>query len=133
MSRVFAVWLKIALHKKDANMLPMIKKFFAYCFETAYNERPEDELVMLFDMTNTGISNLVNMKDSLYFYPYWHLVNVQDLLNQLQVYKHVCLTKHFVEQKLHSIGAENVQWRGFSSQSFILWNYQSLIYYYSIW
>ncbi|XP_078324261.1 motile sperm domain-containing protein 2-like isoform X2 [Crassostrea virginica] len=52
------IWLKIALHKKDANMLPMIKKFFAYCFETAYNERPEDELVMLFDMTNTGISNL---------------------------------------------------------------------------
>ena len=87
----------------------MIKKFFAYCFETAYNERPEDELVMLFDMTNTGISNLVNMKDSLYLYPYLHLVNVEDLLNQLQVYKHVCLTKHFVEQKLHSIGAENVQ------------------------
>ncbi|XP_048776179.1 motile sperm domain-containing protein 2-like [Ostrea edulis] len=52
------IWLKIAKHRKDANLLPMIKKYFAYCFETAYNERPEDEIVLLFDMTNTGISNL---------------------------------------------------------------------------
>lgn len=56
---MFTVWLKIAKHKKDPNTLPLIKKFFGFCFETAYNERPEDELVMLFDMTNTGISNLV--------------------------------------------------------------------------
>lgn len=56
---MFTVWLKIAKHKKDPNTLPLIKKFFGFCFETAYNESPEDELVMLFDMTNTGISNLV--------------------------------------------------------------------------
>lgn len=56
---MFTVWVKIAKHKKDPNTLPLIKKFFGFCFETAYNERPEDELVMLFDMTNTGISNLV--------------------------------------------------------------------------
>ncbi|XP_011422421.3 motile sperm domain-containing protein 2 [Magallana gigas] len=52
------IWLKIAKHKKDPNTLPLIKKFFGFCFETAYNESPEDELVLLFDMTNTGISNL---------------------------------------------------------------------------
>ncbi|XP_061164745.1 motile sperm domain-containing protein 2-like [Saccostrea echinata] len=52
------IWLKISMHKKDPNMLPMIKKYFAYCFETTYNESPEDEIVMLFDMTNTGLSNL---------------------------------------------------------------------------
>lgn len=65
---LFTVWLKIAKHRKDANLLPMIKKYFAYCFETAYNERPEDEIVLLFDMTNTGISNLVCMHilDPLY-------------------------------------------------------------------
>lgn len=56
---MFTVWLKIAKHKKDPNTLPLIKKFFGFCFETAYNESPEDELVLLFDMTNTGISNLV--------------------------------------------------------------------------
>ncbi|KAK3100204.1 hypothetical protein FSP39_016243 [Pinctada imbricata] len=52
------LWFKVKLHKKDAARLIFVKRFIMYHFETTYNESPEEQIVVLFDMSGAGISNL---------------------------------------------------------------------------
>lgn len=54
-----AVILRVKEHKKDADKIG-VKKFISYHLETAYKEDPMQEIIMLFDMTNTGLSQLVS-------------------------------------------------------------------------
>ncbi|XP_021356599.1 motile sperm domain-containing protein 2-like isoform X2 [Mizuhopecten yessoensis] len=51
-------FVKVKLHKKDAADFPMVKKFLAYHFETIYKEEPTKEIVVVFDMSQAGLSNL---------------------------------------------------------------------------
>ncbi|XP_033743770.1 motile sperm domain-containing protein 2-like isoform X2 [Pecten maximus] len=50
--------IRVKYHKKDAEKLPGVKKFLAYHIETVYKEDPTKELVILFDMSEAGLSNL---------------------------------------------------------------------------
>ncbi|XP_060064841.1 motile sperm domain-containing protein 2-like [Ylistrum balloti] len=50
--------IRVKLHKKDTEKLHGVKKFFAYHLEAIYKEEPTKEIVMLFDMSEAGLSNL---------------------------------------------------------------------------
>ncbi|KAK3602325.1 hypothetical protein CHS0354_007119 [Potamilus streckersoni] len=52
------LFLKVKEHRKDPQTQPVIKRFFAFHLETFYRHNPEEKLVILFDMTETGLSNL---------------------------------------------------------------------------
>ncbi|XP_055958889.1 motile sperm domain-containing protein 2 [Patella vulgata] len=45
-------------HKKDVHVLPSIKKFFAYAVEQAFLEDSTNRIVVMFDMSETGLANL---------------------------------------------------------------------------
>ncbi|XP_069131475.1 motile sperm domain-containing protein 2-like isoform X2 [Argopecten irradians] len=50
--------VRVKHHKKDSEKLPGVKKFIAYHLEHEYKEDPTQELVVLFDMAEAGLSNL---------------------------------------------------------------------------
>ena len=52
------LFVKVKEHKKDANLLPEVKRFFAYHLETQYNEDPHSQITLVFDMSDAGLSNL---------------------------------------------------------------------------
>ncbi|CAG2231486.1 unnamed protein product [Mytilus edulis] len=52
------VFVRVKEHKKDASVLPEVKRFFAYHLETQYNEDPHSEITLVFDMADAGLSNL---------------------------------------------------------------------------
>ncbi|KAK7496486.1 hypothetical protein BaRGS_00012138 [Batillaria attramentaria] len=52
------LFLRVKEHKKDANLLPVVKKFFLYWLEKAFRENPLERVVCLFDMSDAGLSNL---------------------------------------------------------------------------
>lgn len=57
------VFVKVKEHKKDANTLSDVKKFFAWHLEKQYNEEPENEITLVFDMADAGLSNLVSVSN----------------------------------------------------------------------
>ena len=59
----FAVTVKVREHKRDAQLLPLVKQFLGYHLEMAYNEDPEQEIVLLLDLQGAGMSNLVCAND----------------------------------------------------------------------
>ncbi|KAL3880965.1 hypothetical protein ACJMK2_033166 [Sinanodonta woodiana] len=52
------LFLKVKEHRKDPQTQPIIKRFFAFHLETFYRHNPEEQLVIFFDMTDTGLANL---------------------------------------------------------------------------
>lgn len=52
------LYLCVKLHKKDPQLLPIEKRFFAYMLETHYIQDPDDPIVLLFDLSGTGLSHL---------------------------------------------------------------------------
>jgi hypothetical protein len=56
-----AVWLRVKFHKKDAEKLPLVKRFFIYWLEMAFRANPTEQIVTFFDMTEAGLSNLVSL------------------------------------------------------------------------
>ncbi|ESP03679.1 hypothetical protein LOTGIDRAFT_237580 [Lottia gigantea] len=45
-------------HKKDAALLPFVKKFLGYAIDNAFKEDRHSRIVVLFDMSDAGLSNL---------------------------------------------------------------------------
>ena len=56
-----SVYLQAKQHKKDPQILPMIKRFFAFHLETHYRQDPDEPIVLLFDLCGAGLSNLVSI------------------------------------------------------------------------
>ncbi|XP_052077845.1 motile sperm domain-containing protein 2-like isoform X2 [Mytilus californianus] len=52
------LFVRVKEHKKDASVLPEVKRFFAYHLETQYNEDPHSQITLVFDMADAGLSNL---------------------------------------------------------------------------
>ena len=59
------MFVKVKEHKKDANLLPEVKRFFAYHLETQYNEDPHSQITLVFDMSDAGLSNLVRIHSQM--------------------------------------------------------------------
>ncbi|XP_064607580.1 motile sperm domain-containing protein 2-like [Liolophura sinensis] len=52
------LFVKVKEYRKDLNMLPTVKKFFALALEQASLAAPGERIVLLFDMLDTGFANL---------------------------------------------------------------------------
>ncbi|KAL8561547.1 hypothetical protein ACOMHN_024783 [Nucella lapillus] len=52
------VYVRVKEHKKDAALLPMVKKFYIFWLELSFRANPLERVVTLFDMTDAGLSNL---------------------------------------------------------------------------
>lgn len=59
------MFVKVKEHKKDANLLPEVKRFFAYHLETQYKEDPHSQITLVFDMSDAGLSNLVRIHSQM--------------------------------------------------------------------
>lgn len=56
----FPVWFKVKLHTKDAKTVQDKKKYVAFWLERYAKREPGMPLTVLFDMTESGISNIVS-------------------------------------------------------------------------
>lgn len=57
---LIAVYLQVKQHRKDPQLLPVIKKFFAYKLETHSRKYPDETIVLLFDLAGAGLAHLVS-------------------------------------------------------------------------
>ena len=56
---IFSVHFKVSKCKKDPENQMLIKKFIAWNIEKENRKAPDKPIVVLFDMTGAGISNMV--------------------------------------------------------------------------
>ena len=56
------MYLQAKLHKKDPQILPIVKRFVAYHLETHYRQDPDDPIVVMFDLAGAGVSNIVSIQ-----------------------------------------------------------------------
>jgi hypothetical protein len=56
------VFVRVKEHKKDPQLLLKTKQYFAYWLETTYRADPHEQIVVLFDMADAGISNMVGAR-----------------------------------------------------------------------
>ncbi|KAL5012118.1 hypothetical protein ScPMuIL_010669 [Solemya velum] len=52
------LFIKTREYRKDMNILPMVKRFFAFALETVYRRNVDEQVVILFDMSEAGLANL---------------------------------------------------------------------------
>lgn len=57
---VFSVWFKVKLHTKDAKTSMDKKKYVAFWLERYAKREPGMPLTVVFDMADSGISNIVS-------------------------------------------------------------------------
>ncbi|XP_046564606.1 motile sperm domain-containing protein 2-like isoform X2 [Haliotis rubra] len=50
--------IRVCLHKKDPQTLPIIKRLFSYHLEQHFKETPHEQVVIMFDMQDAGLSHL---------------------------------------------------------------------------
>ena len=60
----FAVFFQVKKVQKDAEKLPMVKKFVAWWIEKHCSKHPSERIVVLFDMTDAGFANMVGNSSS---------------------------------------------------------------------
>ena len=46
--------------KRDPESMPTFKKFIGWWIDKHYLQHPEERIVMMFDMTGTGLANVVS-------------------------------------------------------------------------
>lgn len=54
-----SVFIKTKEYRKDMNILPMTKRFFAFALERVHRRSINEQVVILFDMSEAGLANLV--------------------------------------------------------------------------
>lgn len=54
------VWFKVKLHSKDAKTVIDKKKYIAFWLERYAKKEPGMPLTVVFDMTDSGLSNVVS-------------------------------------------------------------------------
>lgn len=55
------VQFQVAKNKKDPSNIDSVKKFIAWWIDKTYKKTPENSIVVLFDMTGAGLSNMVSL------------------------------------------------------------------------
>ena len=63
-----SVIVHVCKHKKDPAHLPLIKKFFGFMMEWQSINHPGEQIVLMFDMTNAGLSNLVRIMLCIHYF-----------------------------------------------------------------
>jgi hypothetical protein len=58
------VYFKIKDHKKDPAKLPLLQKYVAYLLEDYFLHNMGSQIVVMFDMTDAGLSNMVRSNSS---------------------------------------------------------------------
>ena len=61
------VYFRIAKIKKDPEKAPTFKKFIGWWIDKHYLQHPDEKIVMMFDMTDAGLTNVVSQ--NTYFRP----------------------------------------------------------------
>ncbi len=56
----FAVYFKIKNIKKDPTKALVVRKFIGWWIDKHYLQHPDEKIVMMFDMTDAGLSNVVS-------------------------------------------------------------------------
>lgn len=65
------VWFKVKLHVKDPKTVSDKKKYVAFWLERYAKKEPGMPLTVVFDMTESGLSNIVSVP--LQVYPFYFL------------------------------------------------------------
>lgn len=77
----FPVWFKVKLHVKDAKTFMDKKKYVAFWLERYAKREPGMPLTVVFDMTDSGLSNIVSHLLFYWFHAFgWVLVDSQTAL-----------------------------------------------------
>jgi hypothetical protein len=83
-----SVYIQVKQHVKDPQLLPTIKKWFAYHLEKQYQKDPESSIVLLFDLDGAGMAQIVSET---------HAVISNDSIRQVQLYQmqscYFCISK----------------------------------------
>lgn len=58
----FSVWFKVKLHVKDAKTIMDKKKYVAFWLERYVKREPGMPLTVVFDMSESGLSNIVSVR-----------------------------------------------------------------------
>lgn len=62
MGLYFSVWFRVKLHIKDTKTVLDKKRYVAFWLERYVKREPGMPLTVVFDMTDSGISNIVSVR-----------------------------------------------------------------------